>query len=163
MEENLDDAVVMNTEVEEATNSDETSYEESSSSSEVEALRKANAEIAARARRAEAEVKKLKQSPQPQPINNQLSEELKLIARGLSDEEIEKAKIIAKGLGTNLQDALKNDLFISFQKDMKEKQAREDAKLGASKGSGEYVEDEVIKPTMTREEHMAAFNKLNGK
>lgn len=106
---------------------------------------------------------KNKQTP-PKEITNEplLSEELKLIARGLSDEEIEKAKIIAKGNGTSLQDALKDDMFIAYQANMAEKKKREDAKLGASKGSGESQDSSDIKPDMTRDEHLKAFKKLMG-
>lgn len=161
-EEYIDDAVVTGTEVDEATNSDENSYEETDSSDEIESLRKANAEIAARARKAEAELKKLKQAPQ---INTQLPEadELKLIARGLTDEEIAEAKAIAKGKGFSLLEATKDPLFLVYQKDLKEKERRENAKLGASKGSGTYDQKELIRPEMTREEHMEVFNKLNGR
>lgn len=103
---------------------------------------------------------------QPQNLNNnnpQLQEELKLIARGLSDEEIEKAKVIARGNGVSLTDAVKDEMFVLFQSNLKEKQRKENAKLGASRGSGETQEDTLIKPEMTREEHMAAFKKVNGK
>lgn len=98
-------------------------------------------------------------------VNNespQLSDELKLIARGLSDEEIEQAKMIAKGKGVILTEAIKDPLFILFQNDFKEKQKREEAKLGASRGSGESQEESEIKPDMSREEHMKVFKKVNG-
>lgn len=108
-------------------------------------------------------MKRTTQSPQKE-INNDppLSEELKLIARGLSDEVIEKAKIIAKGNGISLQDALKDEMLIAFQAQVAERKKKEDAKLGASKGSGESQEESGIKPDMTRDEHMKVFKKVMG-
>lgn len=106
-----------------------------------------------------------KNKPTPaKEINNdpQLSEELKLIARGLSDEEIDKAKVIAKGSGISLQEALKDDMFLTYQANKAVQKKREDAKLGASKGSGESIDATDIKPDMTREEHQKAFKKVMG-
>lgn len=130
---------------------------------EKEKLRETNRKLYDRTKKAEAELKALKAQGQPH-ITNQpdLSDELKLIARGLSDEEIEKAKVIAKGNGTSLQEALKDDMFIAYQTKLKEDKRKEDAKLGASRGSGESEDDTLIKPDMTREEHQAAFKKVMG-
>jgi len=95
-------------------------------------------------------------------VNQLLTNELKLIARGYSDEAIEKAKVIAKGNGTNLLEALKDDMFIAYQTKLKEDQKKEDARLGASTGSGESQETSEIRPDMTREEHEKAFKKFMG-
>lgn len=168
MEENpLDVAVDTNTDVEETTNSNESGSEDTTDlAEEVEKLRKANAQINARAKKAEEELKKFKTSPAPsQQINNnnpEFSEEIKLIARGLSDEEISQAKVIAKGKGIVLSEAIKDPLFAIFQKDLKEKEKREQAKLGGSKGSGESGDDSIVKPNMTKEEHQEAFKKIMG-
>lgn len=133
---------------------------------EVEELRKAKAQLTARAKKAEEELKSLKARPQ-QNINNdpQLSDELKLIARGLSDEAIEQAKVIAKGKGIPLTEAIKDPLFAIYQEDAEKKRKKEDAKLGASKGSGETEnkDEPGLKPGATREEHEKSFKKLLGK
>jgi len=163
-----DDAVVIDTEDEEATSSNEDSEEETVDLADelekLEKAREANRNINARARRAEDELKQLRKSTPPS-INNdpQLLEELKLIARGLSDEEIEQAKVVAKGKGIALTEAVKEPLFLTYQSDLKEKKRKEDAKLGASKGSGESQDQSEIKSEMTREEHMKAFKKVMGK
>lgn len=168
-EQDNDVAVDTNTDVEEATNSNETSVEETQedtvSKEEFEKLRKANLDINIARKKAEAELKKLKEAQAQPPINSdpQLSDELKLIARGLSDEEIDKAKVIARGLGIALPEAIKDPLFLSYQATLKEERRKEKAKLGASKGSGESEDDTLIKPGMTREEHIQAFNKVMGK
>lgn len=166
MEETSQDvAVDINTDVEETTNSNESGTEESTDlADENEKLRKAVAQINARAKKAEEELKKFKSAPSPVINNNnsEFSEEVKLIARGLSDEEISQAKVIAKGKGVVLSEAIKDPLFTIFQKDLKEKEKREQAKLGGSKGSGESQDDSPIKPNMTKEEHQEAFKKMMG-
>ena len=166
-EKPLDVAVDTNTDVEETTNSNEGGDEETTDlAKENENLRKALAQNNARAKKAEEEIKKLKSTPAPsQQINNnnpEFSDELKLIARGLSDEEISQAKVIAKGKGVALTEAIKDPMFSLFQKDLKEKEKREAAKLGGSKGSGESADETLIKPNMTKEEHMEAFKKVMG-
>jgi len=124
---------------------------------------KAKSQILARAKKAEEELKALKAKTQ-ENINKdpQLSDELKLIARGLSDEEIEQAKVVAKGKGIPLTEAIKDPLFVVYQGDLKEKKRKEDAKLGASKGSGESGDDTLVKPGMSDEEHRQAFKKVMG-
>lgn len=106
--------------------------------------------------------KNQKTDSKPRITNPDLSDELKLIARGLSDEEIDKAKVIAKGNGTSLSEALKDPMFTAYQEKLKEDRRREDAKLGGTRGSGESQDESLIKPDMTREEHMAAFKQVHG-
>ena len=162
-EQDQDVAVDINTEGEEATESNEDSEQEDTVDlqEQLEKERVAKSQILARAKKAEEELKALKANP-PVTSDPQLSDELKLIARGLSDEEIDKAKVIAKGNGTSLQEALKDDMFIAYQNKLKEDERKEKAKLGASKGSGESQDETLIKPGMTREEHQEAFKKVMG-
>jgi len=135
--------------------------------SEIAKKAKKDAELAnnykIRAEKAEGEIKK---TPKQEVKTNdpQLSEELKLIARGLSDEAIEQAKVIAKGKGIALTEAIKDPLFDIYQKDAEEKRKKEDAKLGASKGSGESQEAvKAFQSGASREDHMEAFKKAVGK
>jgi hypothetical protein len=162
-EQDNDVAVDTNTDVEEATDSNETSVEDTVALQEkLDKAEQAKSQLTARAKRAEEELKALKGQPHISNQDPQLSDELKLIARGLSDEEIDKAKIVAKGLGISLPEAIKDPLFLSYQATLKEEQRKEKAKLGASKGSGESQDDTLIKPDMTREEHEKAFKKVMG-
>lgn len=166
MDENPED-VATDTSVggEEATESNEEGVEETQedtvSKEEYERLRKANFDINQARKKAEAELKALKAEPR---IKNDpfFEERLELLASGLSKEEIDKAKVIALGNNTNLAEALKDDMFIAYQKKLKEDKRREDAKLGASKGSGESQDSNLIKSDMTREEHQEAFKKVMG-
>jgi len=166
-EDTKDVAVDENTEVDEATNSNE-SVEEDTEAIKLrlaDAL-KAKAELTARAKKAEEELRTLKAKPQSELKTNdpQLSDELKLIARGLSDEAIEQAKVIARGKGISLPEAVKDPMFQVAQRDLDEKEKREKAKLGASKGSGES-EPEVkgFESGTSRDEHKKAFEKIVGK
>lgn len=129
-----------------------------------EKLAKAEAEAHKWRRIAQKNQKPQATEPKPQISNDsQLSDELKLIARGLSDEEIDKAKVIAKGTGVSLTEAIKDPLFELFQAKVKEDKKKADAKLGASRGSGE-TEKEItgIEFGSTRDEHMEAFKKVMG-
>jgi len=99
-----------------------------------------------------------------QTINNNPSiqaDELKLIARGLSDEEIEQAKVIAKGKDIPLMESIKDPLFISYQTDLKEKERKEKAKLGSSKGSGSFQAEKGFHSGMTRDEHFKLWQESN--
>lgn len=149
--------------VEEATDSNEDSEQEDTVAlkEKLDQAEKAKSQLTARARKAEDELKTLKANP-PIKSDPQLSDELKLIARGLSDEAIEKAKIIAKGNNTSLQEALKDDMFIAYQAKVAQDKKKEEAKLGASKGSGESQDETLIKAGMSREEHESAFKKVMG-
>lgn len=160
-----DEEVIVDTstEGEEATESNESSEQEDTTELQerLDQAEKAKSQILARAKKAEEELKALKANP-PLKQDAQLSDELKLIARGLSDEEIDKAKVVAKGLGISLPEAIKDPLFLSYQATLKEQERKEKAKLGASKGSGESQDDTLIKPEMSREEHEKAFKKVMG-
>jgi multidrug efflux pump subunit AcrA (membrane-fusion protein) len=165
-EETIDVAVDTSTEVEEAPESNETVEEDTEviKANLADAL-KAKAELTARAKRAEEELKTLKANSQKsKPNDPQLTEELKLIARGLSDEAIEQAKVIARGKGISLTEAIKDPLFSIYQKDTEEREKKEKAKLGASRGSAETQEEvKGFQSGATREEHIEAFNKAVGK
>lgn len=140
-------------------------------------LQEQNAKLFERAKKAEGFVKdedgnwvkkpepvvQPKPEPKPQSTPPTVSpEELRLIAHGMSDEEIEQVKVIAKGKGVTLPEALKDPLFVAFQKDFQEQKKKEEAKLGASKGSDEATKDEV-KSGLTREEHEKLFHKKLGR
>ena len=131
---------------------------------ETEKLKETNKRLFERAKKAEAEAKKLKaeaEKAQPDPSNER--DELRLIAKGLSDEEIEQAQVIAKGKGISLTESIKDPMFKAYQNELKEQQKKEKAKLGASKGSNQAPDEVLVKPNMSREEHEALFNKLAGR
>jgi hypothetical protein len=89
-------------------------------------------------------------------------EELRLIARGLSDEELSEAKDIAKGKGISLVEAMKTPLFQTFQAKFLEDKRSEAAKLPGSHGSGATPAATGIKSGMKKDEHEAAWKKTMG-
>ena len=132
---------------------------------EEERLRK---EADAKAAKAEQELELAKKPKEPPVVEPKTSaaeerEELRLVARGLSDEELDEAKAIAKGKGITLLEALKDKTFILYQENLREEKKKEDAKLGASRGSGQTLTEKPVKSGMTRDEHKAAFDEARGK
>lgn len=95
--------------------------------------------------------------------NTPIADELKLIARGLSDEEIEQAKVISKGKNISLPEATKDPLFVVFQANLKELKRKEAAKLGASKGSGAVEPKEEFKSGLSSDEHKKLWERAIGK
>jgi hypothetical protein len=87
-------------------------------------------------------------------------DELKLIAKGVSDEVIEKAKIVSKGSGISLLEAISDPLVVAYEKQLKEVERKEKARLGASNGSNTYSPEKKFKVGMTKEEHKNAWREL---
>lgn len=163
MDENPEEvAVDIDTEVEEDTNISEEGVEDTEVQEEEEVVpKKQYDQVFSRTKKAEAELKKLKEAKEISE-SPELSDELRLIARGLSDEEIDKAKVIAKGNDISLQEALKDDMFKAYQAKMALDKKKEEAKLGASKGSGESPDKTLVKPDMSRDDHEKVFKKVMG-
>lgn len=142
--------------------------EESESEDDIEKVRESNKKLFERAKAAEEKLRSLKKAQYDAQVNKQdekpqkkladsvSSEELKLIARGLSDVEIDKAKGIAKGFGMTLSEAIKDPLFVAFRSKLAEDTKKADAKLGASKGSSQSKK-ETFHEGMTPEEHKALW------
>lgn len=162
--ENLDSQNETTEEVDKTEEVVEDDAPEADSEDEIVKLKETNKRIFERAKKAEAEVKELRAKAQEAKSTPSVDpDELRLIAKGLSDEEIEKARIIAKGQGITLQEALKDSMFLVFQKDFKEQQRKERAKLNASKGSGQADDETLVKPDMKREEHIDVWRKSLGR
>jgi len=162
-EEDVKTDEVEETEAYSGTEDTSATAEEEKSSEDVAKLKELNKKLFERAKKAEAELKKLKAEVKKVPSAQLDPDELRLIARGLSDEEIEQAKVIAKGRGVSLSEALKDPLFEAFRKDFEERQKREKAQLGASKGSSQVEEQPLVKPGMTTEEHKKVWAKMVGR
>lgn len=163
-----------NQETEEVLNTEEVEETVADTDTEdTDKLRESNKRLFERAKKAEALVKELKSKPEAKSINTQTesvaSDELRLIARGLSDEEIEQAKAIAKGKGVPLMESLKDPMFQAYQKDLREQEKKEKAKLGASKGSGQADPEKGFTPDIHKpideqtDEHKDAWKKALGK
>lgn len=89
-------------------------------------------------------------------------EEVVLIANGMTLEDMDQLKIIQKGSGLNLKEAMETPMFKAYSKEQQAETKRKKASLGASKGTGGGSEIES-KPNMTEEEHRALFKKYQNK
>jgi len=88
---------------------------------------------------------------------------LRLIAKQIPDEVIAKAKVVAKGMGISLTEAMNDDMVVNFQNKLKEDAKKEKAKLGGSKGSqNAETEQTQFKAGMSDEEHLALWKKSQG-
>lgn len=94
-----------------------------------------------------------------------LQDELKLTARGMSDELIAEAKDIAKGKGISLVEATKTKQFQLLESAEKEEQRKAKAKLPPSSGSGGSPDDlaEAFPSGQKPEDHKKAWEKAVGK
>ena len=115
----------------------------------------------------EADLAAERNKPKPETVVNtgpqSDPEELRLMARGLSDELIDEAKSIAKGKGIRITEALKTKAFLLIKADLEEEERKERAKLGASNGSNPSDEAPLVTPGMNRDDHMAAWKKKLGR
>ncbi len=99
----------------------------------------------ARAKKAEAELKELRKSDKPveapQTTNNNPLTPDDIDARvlrlqGMPDDVVEALKKVAKINGTTLMEAQTDKVFMTMKAQMEADKTAEQAKLGASKGSG---------------------------
>lgn len=128
--------------------------------------KKATAEL----KEAKKKIAELEKAPKPTEVNNLtpalnselIAKEVRLLA-ALTDEEIAEAKVISKGRDISLEEALKTKIFKAFQKELKDEERKEKAKLGASKGSGQEEETAEFHPGMSEKEHKEAWKKAVGR
>jgi len=105
-------------------------------------------------------MRKAKQAVKPEPKQQTLEtnyltrEEGILIAKGMSDEELNQLKVIAKGKGISLLEAEKDPLFTTYYEKVQKEKRSEQAKLGTSKGSSYKEEKPKFTAGLSREEHM---------
>lgn len=162
------------TQVVEATSSDETVVLEDTTevvTEDVEALKlelakakEAQAQILARAKKAEAELKTAKSTVSPQINNTPTDEAIQthiLKAQGLSDELLAELKAVAAVRKVSLIDAQNDPIFTAI-KERKEAETKSvKASLGVSKGSRpEKKEKTFDSQGLTPEEHKAMWKSL---
>lgn len=139
-----------------------------------EALEKeriAKQQILARAKKAEAEAKELKTKATDKPsqnINNTLTAddvEVKILkAQGLSEDEINYLKRLAKVNETSIIESQSDELFQAFKLKKQEAEKAEKAKLGASRGSGTVKQSKTVSSAgLTDEEHKQLWREAMSK
>lgn len=126
----------------------------------------------ARAKKAEAELKTLKgtklaPATQLNNTNNLTAEDVEiriLKAQGIPQEEIDYLKKLAKVNDSSIIEAQSDELFTSFQTKRKEQEKSEQAKLGASRGSGGVRKEKTFNSAgLSAEEHRALWKSAQGK
>jgi len=123
----------------------------------------------ARAKKAEAELKALKgkKPEEASQINNTDSqstiEETVLKAQGMSEELVDKLKMIAQVTGKSLIQAQSDPYFMSVKTAMEEEAKSAQAKLHTSRGSGSVKQEKSFNtPNLTEEEFKAMWKeKMN--
>lgn len=154
-------------EQEEESTSEEVVEEEVEETQAEEEVTISKAKFSAMQRKAIAYDASKKQSPQKPKEditnNNVSADELKLIARGLSDELIEEAKVIAKGKGISLIEATQTDSFKVIQDYHIAEDKKSKAKLGASKGSGISKAELGFTSGLSKEEHFKKWQETVNK
>jgi hypothetical protein len=73
-------------------------------------------------------------------------------------EDLDKLKLIQRGMGGTLKEAYDSDLYQSHIKQSEAETKRKKAQLGAGGGSGTEKSD-FDKPNLTEEEHRALWEK----
>lgn len=154
----------------------ETVYEPVEGEQEInpQELKEKNDKLYLRVKKAEMELKRVKAEKAQLEATSKAANEIKaqidpeLIARevrllaSLTDEEITEARDIAKGKNISLEEALKTKSFLAFQKELRNEEKREKAKLSASKGSSQEEQKSFARKGLTREEHEALWREQMG-
>lgn len=150
---------------------------ESETDEEIEKARKIASDQKRRAEKAERELKELKSTlpkktePQSegQPAkasesNGLTREEAILFAKGLSQEQVDKAVSIAKLEGVNPLVAAESDYFQFWKTEQEKKAEAENTQLGASRGSAKIKpKKDFDTPGLTPEEHKALWKEKMGR
>ena len=97
-----------------------------------------------------------------QDINSDsVDEKILRSTKGYSDEDLEKLKVVAKGLGVDLFKAEQDALFKDYYAKRQAEERKEKARLGGSKGSQETQDKEI--GSLSRDEHQEAFKEIMSK
>lgn len=124
-------------------------------------------QVLARAKKAEAEAKAAKAKSTPTFTNptasNEQIEITVLKANGMSQDLIDELRTIAKVRGKSLLDSQNDPIFIAIKAQKESESKAQQAKLGASRGSGQVRQDKTLQtPGLTEAEHRELWNKSRG-
>ena len=104
------------------------------------------------------------QSSQKTDSKSEIStEEIVLLAQGLSEEQVAYLKKVASVEGMSLKEAKNSPIFTTWMKSEEERIKAEKASLGASQGSGSRKAQKSFKTSgLTKEENKELWKKQNG-
>lgn len=140
------------------------------------ALKEQNRHLFARAKRAEGFVLKdgkwikkekpivVEKKPEAKDTTTEslTREEAVMIAKGTDLEDLDQLKLVQKATGLSMKEAEKHPLYQGYIAQKRAEEKKKKSQLGASNGGRVSVEDKINKPGLTREEHMALWEKENG-
>ena len=101
----------------------------------------------------------------PEPItNNSLTrEEVILLAKGMDEEAMNQLQAISKGKGISLLEAKEDPMFVAYNEQREKNLKAEQAKLGASKGSGaKKGKPDFSTPGLSKEDHKKLWQEKMG-
>lgn len=140
---------------------EETSVETNDTDSQEEVDWKAEAlkwQAIAKRKAKQVEKPKVEARPERTLTDTPSREELILIAKGMEEEDLDQLKVIAKGKGISLKDAEKDPLFEAYYSKVQKERKAEQAKLGASRGSGyQKNQPDFANPNLSEDEHRKLF------
>lgn len=118
---------------------------------------------AERAEKTKSEPKKVSE-PEGQQSDTLSREEAILFAKGLSEDEVEKAKSIARVEGVNPLVAAESGYFKFWKSEQEKKREVEETQLGTSTGSPKIKpKKDFTTPGLSKEEHMALWKQSLGR
>lgn len=124
-------------------------------------------DIAERRKAKIEELSKATQDAQPsQKVDSKSelsTEEIVLLAQGLSEEQVAYLKKVASVEGMSLKEAKNSPIFTTWMKSEEERIKAEKASLGASQGSGSRKAQKSFTTSgLSKEEHKELWKKQNG-
>lgn len=93
--------------------------------------------------------------------SDSVDEKILRSTKDYSDEDIEKLRVVAKGLGVDLFKAEKDELFVDYLAKRRADERKEKAKLGGSKTSQMSQEREIA--SLSKDEHQELFKEVMSK
>jgi len=140
------------------TPAEQTDEEKEALRKELEKLKFENAKLFQRNKT----LKSSKTTPnKPGELTKDQRDEIVMLAKGVDEEIIEEAKDLSKAKGIPLSEAIKLPIIQAYQERKEQESRSKQASLGASAKAGAHSEP-LIRPNMSREEHMAAWKKMTG-
>ena len=136
---------------------------------ELDELRRKNAQLYARAKKAEEALKTAptqtkkaaKSTDDGQPSRDEYLADILKISKGFTDEDIADARLIAGGKGIALTDAVNTEEFNALKKIRDDRKQLEQASLRASRGSQPKAKVTISSPGISDDEHKRLWLERN--
>lgn len=149
-------------EVEETEEAEEVSEVEATDwEAEAKKQKAINARLAKKLNRPAPVVEQKTSTNNQDKTSDSVDEKILRSTKDYSDDDIEKLRVVAKGLGVDLFKAEKDELFVDYLAKRRADERKEKAKLGGSNTSQVSQEREI--GSMTKDEHQELFKEVMSK